>query len=261
MTQKLKKIFGTYSKYYDLIYDDKDYKKEALYIHKLIKTFNNSAVNILDLGCGTGKHLIELSKLGYKGVGLDQSISMIDYANSNLKSLSSHIKNILDFQVSDIKHFNCNQYFDVITCLFHVINYLHTDNEYRSTIQNISLHLEKGSIFIFDFWYGPSVLRNGFETRVKEIENEMFKIIRIAIPSIDTINGIVTVNYKLFIKNKFSNKLYEIEEFHNVKYLFLDKIQCYLNDFGFTIEHVSSWMSDQDIDSSPWAGVIVAKKN
>tara|TARA_B100001093_G_C26806127_1_gene1005557 strand:+ start:849 stop:1634 length:786 start_codon:yes stop_codon:yes gene_type:complete len=260
MTQQLQKIFGTYSKYYDLIYDDKDYEEEALYINKLIKTYKKSAAKILDIGCGTGKHLIELSKLGYKGVGFDQSISMIDYANNNLKSLSSDIKNNLDFQVSDIKHFNCNQYFDVITCLFHVINYLHTENEYRSAFKNISLHLEKGSIFIFDFWYGPSVLKNGFETRVKEIENELFKITRIAKPSIDTIKDLVSVHYKLFTKNKFSNKLYEIEEYHNVRYLFLDKIQYYLNEFHLKIEHVSSWMSEQDIHSSPWAGVIVAKK-
>lgn len=260
MSKILEKVFGSYSQYYDLIYNDKNYQKEVDYIDKFIKKHANDANTILDLGCGTGKHLIELSKLGYSGIGIDQSQSMIDYANKNILSESSCIQEKISFQTANIQDFRLNNTFDVITCLFHVINYQKTEDELYLAIKNVSNHLKKNGIFIFDFWYGPSVLRNGFETRVKEIENEMFEITRIAKPSIDTINGIVTVHYKLYTKNKVSNKLYEIEEFHDVKYLFLDKIQYYLNELDLKIEHVSTWMSEQDINASPWAGVIVAKK-
>ena len=260
MSKTLEKVFGSYSQYYDLIYNDKNYEEEVVYIDQLIKKHSEKANIILDLGCGTGKHLIEFSKLGYSGIGIDQSKSMIECANENILSRPSETKRNLSFQTANILCFNLNKTFDVITCLFHVINYQKTEEELCLAIKNVSKHLKKDGIFIFDFWYGPSVLRNGFETRVKEIENKTFKITRIAKPSIDTINGIVTVHYKLYTKNKFSNKLYELEEFHNVKYLFLDKIQYYLNEFHLKIEHVSTWMSEQNIHASPWAGVIVAKK-
>ena len=260
MSKTLEKVFGSYSQYYDLIYNDKNYEEEVAYIDQLIKKNSKKAKMILDLGCGTGRHLIELSKLGYSGIGIDQSKSMIECANKNILSIPSETKRNLSFQTANIQCFNLNKTFDVITCLFHVINYQKTEDELYLAIKNVSNHLKKDGIFIFDFWYGPSVLRNGFETRVKEIESEMFEITRIAKPSIDTVNGIVTVHYKLYTKNKVSGKLYEIEEFHDVKYLFLDKIQYYLNELDLKIEHISTWMSEQDINASPWAGVIVAKK-
>ena len=37
----------------------------------------NKEVNILDIGCGTGRHAIELSKRGYRVIGVDLSYSML----------------------------------------------------------------------------------------------------------------------------------------------------------------------------------------
>ena len=51
--------------YYNLFYKDKDYEKEAKCIHKKLIKHNVSGQNLLELGCGTGKHAITFSKLGY----------------------------------------------------------------------------------------------------------------------------------------------------------------------------------------------------
>ena len=53
------KIFNKYSKYYDLMYHNKDYQKEADYIIALHKKIPQ---NILDIGCGTGNHLVHFFK-------------------------------------------------------------------------------------------------------------------------------------------------------------------------------------------------------
>ncbi len=52
----MSKTFDLYSEYYDLLYKDKNYKKEADYIASLIKTNAPHTKSILELGCGTGKH-------------------------------------------------------------------------------------------------------------------------------------------------------------------------------------------------------------
>ena len=49
-------ILGTYSRYYNLLYKDKDYAGEAAYIYDLIGRYRPGATNILNLGCGTGRH-------------------------------------------------------------------------------------------------------------------------------------------------------------------------------------------------------------
>jgi len=60
--------FKEYSKYYDLLYKDKDYQKEADYIDKVIQTYSPQAKNLLDIGCGTGKHLYLIVEQGLQPI-------------------------------------------------------------------------------------------------------------------------------------------------------------------------------------------------
>ncbi|GAG89663.1 unnamed protein product, partial [marine sediment metagenome] len=51
-------MYKKLAKYYDLIYHWKDYEKEAHSVKDLIKKYKKSDGNkLLDVGCGTGKHL------------------------------------------------------------------------------------------------------------------------------------------------------------------------------------------------------------
>ena len=58
------KIFSS-GDYYDLFYENKDYELEAKYVHKKIQEYKSNSTSILELGCGTGKHAINLAKFGY----------------------------------------------------------------------------------------------------------------------------------------------------------------------------------------------------
>ncbi|MCB0744230.1 MAG: class I SAM-dependent methyltransferase, partial [Ignavibacteriae bacterium] len=73
--------FNLYAKYYDLLYNDKDYQGEVDYINKLIKTNSNQSSHaILDLGCGTGIHANLFTNLDYQVDGVDMSPQMIERA-------------------------------------------------------------------------------------------------------------------------------------------------------------------------------------
>ena len=63
--QNLKKgkelMYRDYSKFYDLIYSFKDYEKESKLIIDYINKYQKSKGNtLLELGCGSGKHLFYL---------------------------------------------------------------------------------------------------------------------------------------------------------------------------------------------------------
>ena len=69
--------FNSYSHYYDLLYQDKDYHSEAAYIDSLLKKYAISQSNILEFGSGTGIHAGYLCELGYLVHGVELSSEMV----------------------------------------------------------------------------------------------------------------------------------------------------------------------------------------
>ena len=92
----MSKVFLDYSKYYDLIYKDKDYQREADFVISLIRRYCPGAKSILSLGCGTGNHDFLFSQSGYEVTGVDLSEEMIRIAN--IKNSGKKNKDSLSFE-------------------------------------------------------------------------------------------------------------------------------------------------------------------
>ena len=72
-----------YSKYYNLVYKNKNYQSEVNYISQILKSEKKNIKNILELGSGTGAHAIYLLK---KGFNLCKSKDMILILKLNQKN-------------------------------------------------------------------------------------------------------------------------------------------------------------------------------
>ena len=79
-----------YSKYYDLVYEKKNYKFECKRIEGFLK-YKENVKHILEIGCGTCSHSILLSKKGYDIIGIDNSKEMIKVAKEKIKKKKSRI--------------------------------------------------------------------------------------------------------------------------------------------------------------------------
>ena len=110
--------FKLYSKYYDLIYRKKKYKKEVNYLDKLFKKIKISNKNLLEFGSGTGKHAELFIKKGYKVHGIEKSKDMI----AMCKKING-----LTFQQGDICKVKLKKKYDLILSLFHVLSYQITE--------------------------------------------------------------------------------------------------------------------------------------
>lgn len=248
-------VFDTYANYYDLLYKDKDYEGEVEYIDKIIKKYTDKANSILDLGCGTGKHAELLSHKGYFIHGVDASEKMLEKAN-----LRARYNSKIQFTLSNIQDFNLKVKFDVVTALFHVMSYLNDDDSINQSLKNIYYHLKEGGIFIFDCWYGPAVLYQRPEIRIKRLSNNDVELTRIAEPVIKENKNVVEVNYDIFIKNNKDNKIFEIKEVHSMRYFFMNEIKQFINKNNFKILDCFEFMSNSKLSKNTWGSCFVLKK-
>jgi SAM-dependent methyltransferase len=238
-------VFNEYSRYYDLLYHDKDYKKEAGYISDSIKKFHPKAKTILELGCGTGKHASLLAEEGFAIHGIDLSKTMLDCA----KKLEN--KNV-SFALGDVRDYKISKKFDAVISLFHVASYQTKNDDLLKYFKTANSHLPKNGLFIFDVWYGPAVLNHRPETRVKNLENEFLKIERKATPQIFYDQNIVDVNYEILIINKSDNSKKTLRETHKMRYLFKPELELMLDISGFKLIHVEEWLSKKPASNETW---------
>lgn len=251
------KNFAEYARYYDLLYGNKNYKKEADYVDRLIKRYSGKRnKTLLDIGCGTGSHDAWFAKKGYKVVGIDKSGVMIAIAKKRIPSEG------VKFCVGDVSKFTLRRKFDIAVSLFHVMSYLTTNEAFTESLANIRSQLKKGGLFIFDFWYGTAVLAQRPAEKIKEAYDASIKIRRIAIPKINFNENTVDVNYKSVILNKSNGLAKVIRERHKMRYFFLPELDFMLGMAGFRVVKCLKWMSFKEgLSEKSWSGVIIAKKN
>lgn len=148
----------TYSRsalYYDalLTASGKNYAREAAVICELVDRYKRSeGRRLLDVGCGTGRHLEQLVKR-FECEGLDIDRSMLALAAERCPDARLHL--------TDMIGFNIGTRFDVIICLFGSIAYLPTLQRFEQAISNFARHLNPGGIAIVEPWLRPSEWEDG----------------------------------------------------------------------------------------------------
>lgn len=245
-----------YAQYYNLLYRDKDYKSESKYIDQLIKKYAMNTSSILNLGCGTGSHDFELASLGYSVVGVDRSKEMVTIAQNSTPNKDLP----LEFIHEDIGALELHKKFDVVISLFHVMSYMSTNEELLKAFKTAYNHLNDHSVFIFDCWYGPAVLTERPEVRVKDLEDESIKVTRIAEPIMHPNQNLVDVHYRIFIEDKMEDKIKHYEETHRMRYLFKPEIELLLEQAGFQILDSFEFMTNNPLDYNTWNGCFVGGK-
>jgi len=218
--------FGEYARYYDLLYADKDYAAETAFVREIIRRLAPGARTLLELGCGSARHAVELVRSDFTVTGVDLSAQMIARAQASL---------------------------------FHVINYQTTNDALSGIFRSARAALETDGIFIFDFWYGPAVLSEHPQVRIKRINIGQLSLTRIAEPNLDINRNVVDVNYTLIVVDRAGKRVEEIKEVHSVRYLFLPEIELLAAANGFEITESGEWLTGNPLHPRSWSGYAVAR--
>ena len=117
--------------------------------------------HILDLGCGLGRHSLELARRGYRVTGLDRTARYLDVARRKAAEEGLQI----EFVLGDMREFVRPEAFDcVINMMTSGLSYFPDPESDRQVVNNVRFSLRSGGKFVVHT-HGKEVLARIFQKR------------------------------------------------------------------------------------------------
>lgn len=130
----------------------KSYADETATLINLIDERVDAAGRLLDVACGTGLHLAHLRDR-FEVAGVEPHPRFREIARERLSGIAVHD--------GDMRTFDLGDRFDVVTCLFSAIGYMHTIDDLAAACARMSAHLAPGGLLVVEPWFDPETWIDG----------------------------------------------------------------------------------------------------
>lgn len=141
-----------FARFYDvLVYDREEVEAGEREITFLEWTFRQCPLevnHILDVGCGSGRFLIPLTRKGYNVTGLDISKDMLEECARRLKKQNLRT----DLIHQDLKTMDFDSKFDALLCMDSVISYFLETEEIINILKRFHRALRPQGVLIIENW-------------------------------------------------------------------------------------------------------------
>ena len=153
-----------------------------------------SGSRILDVGCGTGRHAVELAKRGYQVTGVDISAGMLAEAEKAVREAGVEV----EFIHADAAQFTLDRLFDAAICLcegaFSLLGSEDDPIEHDLAILgNINNALKPGARIILTALNGCRLIRKYSQEDVKRSRLDPLTMVEVSTMEYDTAEGKKTV--------------------------------------------------------------------
>ncbi|MBN1423577.1 class I SAM-dependent methyltransferase [Candidatus Fermentibacteria bacterium] len=137
-------LFTNYARTYDTEPYTQGTGVEVDFIEAEIE--HNKGIRILDIGCGTGRHAIELARRGYEVTGIDLSETQL--ARAREKAVDAGVS--VQFRQGDARRLTCREEFDLVIMLCEgAFPLMETDEENFAILANAAAALrEPGKLIL-----------------------------------------------------------------------------------------------------------------
>ena len=221
MSQWYEELFTNYAENYDKECFTKGTIGEVNFIEQEL-SFDKSKL-ILDVGCGTGRHAIELAKRGYKVVGVDLSETQLNKAKEKAKQEGVTV----EFLQKDARNIDFKNKFDLIIMLCEgAFPLMETDEMNFEILKNNSNALKENGKLIFStlnalypLYHSVKDFINSDQGTVNSMDNTF---------DLMTFRGISTIEVEDDLGNKKTLNC-------NERYYIPSEITWYLKALGFKL--------------------------
>ena len=220
------KVYENLAPYYDRFMDHIDYENEAESIYRFLFEIDKRNGRVLDIGAGSGGHLLPLLKMGVKTDGLDYSEGMIEILRGKVRG--KHLNARL--YTADMRDFETEQTYDVIYCFGETLHHLESIEDAAAFLRCARRALKDGGYLVFtwqesDYFYdlyecGDFYDRHGddyllWNTELNEEEVAAY------------------LHYTAFVRGDEANSYHRIEETHRLAIFTEEEITDAVKETGF----------------------------
>jgi len=126
----------------------------------------HSGALVLDLGCGSGRHAMELAQRGFRVTAADLSPRLLQIARETACAGNARI----DFVRADMRRLPFGRRFDAVAQMFTAFGYFESDAENAGVIRQVAESLKPGGWYFFDF-LNESFVRDHLEPSTERTIN------------------------------------------------------------------------------------------
>mgnify|MGYP001597305383 CR=1 FL=1 len=116
-------------------------------------------MRVLDMGCGPGRHSLELARRGLSVTGVDFTDSFIEFARE--AAANEELSGRAEFVLADARDFVRPVHFDAAVCLCEgAFALLQTDEDNVRVLRHIAASMKPGAPFLMTTLNGYRTIRN-----------------------------------------------------------------------------------------------------
>ncbi|HJR45864.1 MAG TPA: class I SAM-dependent methyltransferase [Actinomycetota bacterium] len=179
-------MFNKTARFYDALYSWKDYRGEIEKLLAIIDRHVPKAGSLLDVACGTGKHL-ELLRDRFDVEGVDLDPELLDIARARNRGLSLHL--------ADMRELDLGRTFDVVMCLFSSIGYVGTKTGLERATAALAAHVAPGGVLLIEPWFSPQTFQPEGHIGWLAVDEPDLKIVRADLPREEDGVSIIDFHY------------------------------------------------------------------
>ncbi|MBN2135166.1 MAG: methyltransferase domain-containing protein [Acidobacteria bacterium] len=249
--------------YFDIAFQYRDIGKECDFIESIMELYSKSDnTNILDINCGTGRHLNEMIQRGYEVDGFDESPEMIKFIEKNY-NLTRTESNLWTDKLSS---FSTEKEYGMLINMLTSFNYISTNKDVINHLESAAKALEHGGLYLMELNHPRDLLgdktsapNKWLETR-DNIEVEVDWDYKNA--PLDFIEQIYTVNGTLTVNTNGNSEVLVTKE--KIRIFLFQEIKALIELSGWfeLIGSYGAFYLDQKLDntSNSWRMILILRK-
>jgi SAM-dependent methyltransferase len=179
MDPKIKNLLYDRPRLYDLVFPDAEKAIETMCRAAFARYLPAPPTSVLDVGCGTGRHLETLATTIAECWGVDYLESNVAYARTARPTLV--------IRQGDMRAVRLGRTFDLVTCFGNALSYALTDADLGRTVGTFAAHAHAGTLLIVDVLNARCYLEGGgWQERVEgAVDTPEFKATSVSLHALD----------------------------------------------------------------------------